>query len=259
MKNDSKLVAVGSVWDSNNYGRFEVVEYLDCTNVFVRFIDTGFLTKANSTSIRAGRVKDKLLPSVHGFGFIGDGGYKPSVGGVHTKPYTLWVGMLQRCYSEAFRRKNPTYKDCEVCDDWHNFQIFAEWFYENYPDDGCKLELDKDLKSTGNKIYSEVNCMFVPQFINAFIIDAGASRGGCMIGVSWHGVKGKFMSRCNNSIENKVEHLGAFDREIDAHLAWRKRKSELAYELAMTQNRDEVKQALLNWKDALDSNEIHQY
>lgn len=252
-------VTVGSVWASKNYGFFEVIEYLGCNEIFVRFKKTGFVAKVNSGSIISGRVKDKLLPSVHGVGFVGDGKHKPSSGGIHTKPYIAWVGILQRCYSEKFKAKSPTYKDCTVCEEWHNFQNFAEWFYSNYPKDGRVLEIDKDLKSIGNKIYSPGKCLLVPQPVNTFIIDTGASRGNSMIGVSWHKSKGKFVSRCNNSIKNKVEHLGHFDNEIDAHLAWRKRKSELAYELAMIQDKEEVKKALLNWKEALDNKLIHPY
>lgn len=254
-----RKITVGSVWESKSYGKFKIVEYFDYYNVKVKFLFTGFVTRANSSSIRAGSVKDKLLPSVHGVGFVGDGEFRPSHNGMHTKPYILWICMLQRCYSHKCSIKNPTYKDCTVCDEWHNYQNFASWYKENYPTDGKCYQLDKDMKVIGNKVYSPDTCMFVSQVVNVFTIDAGASRGDCLIGVSWHKVKGKFISRCNNPITGKVEQLGAFNTELSAHTAWRERKSELAYELAMVQGREEVKQALLNWKEALDNNLIHPY
>ncbi len=35
--------------------------------------------------------------------------------GKKTHVYSRWVGMLQRCYSQQFTDKNPTYSGCSVC------------------------------------------------------------------------------------------------------------------------------------------------
>ena len=69
--------------------------------------------------------------------------------------------MLQRCYSKHHRHVYKTYQDCTVDSEWHNFQNFAEWFYINYPKDGKKYQLDKDIKKKGNRVYAEDNCIFV--------------------------------------------------------------------------------------------------
>ncbi|AAW67498.1 hypothetical protein [Listonella phage phiHSIC] len=205
--------------------------------------------------MRDGRVKDRLARSVCGVGFIGDGMYQPTVNGKMSKVYSCWNSMLGRCYDENLRHKHPTYKDCTVCDEWHNFQNFAEWHEANYPKDGKSYQLDKDLKVIGNKDYSPEKCMFVSVEINHFTIDSGASRGKYMIGVCKSGEK--LIAQCSNPITGEHEYLGLFDNELKAHLAWRNRKSWMAYELAMIQGREEVKQALLNWKRALDNFEIH--
>ena len=42
--------------------------------------------------------------------------------------------------------------------EWHNFQVFAKWFDENYMEG---FQLDKDIKIEGNKIYSSGTCLFV--------------------------------------------------------------------------------------------------
>ena len=41
--------------------------------------------------------------------------------------YGKWVNMLQRCYSELYHDKFPTYKDCTVCEEWKYFSKFKKW------------------------------------------------------------------------------------------------------------------------------------
>ncbi|ALY07069.1 hypothetical protein VmeM32_00078 [Vibrio phage vB_VmeM-32] len=167
--------------------------------------------------------------------------------------------MLGRCYDSKIQEKQPTYIDCSVCDEWHYFQNFATWYYDNYPKDGIseKYQLDKDLKVNGNKIYSPETCLFVSHAVNLFTTDHGSARGDYLIGVSWNKATQKFMAYCSNPFTRKLEYLGLFTNELEAHHAWRKRKSELAYELAMVQTNEEVKKAILNWKKNLDDNLIH--
>lgn len=254
MKSNPKLVEVGSVWESKNYGSFEVIYHGGYLDVTVRFLATGFETKVRASNIRSGEVKDKLLPSVYGVGFFGVGGY---IG--NSKHYQAWHSMMQRAYSSKFHDKQNTYRGVTVCDEWHNFQVFAKWFEENYPNDGSSYDIDKDLKIIGNKVYSTETCMFVSRVVNGFATDHGSARGDCLIGVYFCKSRRKFQSYCNDPSSGGRVFLGWFSDETLAHLAWRKRKSEFAYELAMIQDREEVKQALLNWKDALDSNKIHPY
>lgn len=196
---------------------------------------------------------------VCGVGVCDSGNYKASEGGVATLEYISWRNMIYRCYSEKYQSTRPTYIGCSVCDEWLSFQNFAKWFATNSPNDNKKYHIDKDLKVTNNRVYSPECCIFVPPKVNSFILDGGLKSTGALVGVDWRGSIDRFRARCGNPITGKKEHIGYFDSEINAHLAWRKRKSELAYELAMAQDRDEVKQALLNWKDALDSNKIHPY
>ena len=76
--------------------------------------------------------------------------------------------MLGRCYNEYNLKRRPTYKGCEVCDEWLNFQNFAEWFDNNYYTiDNEAVCLDKDILIKGNKTYSPEACVFVPITINS--------------------------------------------------------------------------------------------
>lgn len=84
--------------------------------------------------------------------------------------YTLWNGMLYRCYSESFHKKQNTYRECYVCDRWLKLSNFVEdivkidnyEYWLNNPNQ--KIALDKDIKSNGkNKCYCLSECLFVSQ------------------------------------------------------------------------------------------------
>lgn len=75
--------------------------------------------------------------------------------------------MLNRCCSGKLHKRESTYINCKVCDEWLNFQNFSEWFKNNYYEvEGQRMELDKDILNKGNKIYSPNTCIFVPHNIN---------------------------------------------------------------------------------------------
>jgi hypothetical protein len=148
----------GNIFDSNNFGKFEVMEYINSFNVVIKFIDTGFVTISEAGAIRNGQVKDLLVPVVYGVGYMGVGDYKSSIKRKPTEAYMSWKRMLARCYCPKNQNRSPTYIGCIVSDDWHNFQNFAKWFDKNYI---VGYHLDKDIKVEGNKIYSESTCMFV--------------------------------------------------------------------------------------------------
>ena len=154
---------VGKVCKSKSSGDFKIVKYNNTANVEIRFLKTGFETVTQLVNIRNGNVKDRYLPSVFGIGVLGTK-YPSKVNGVQTKEYDLWQSMLQRCYSDSFKKKYPTYEGCEVSDNFKSYEYFYEWCNEQIgfgnDGDGNPFQLDKDLLSKGNKIYSETTCVF---------------------------------------------------------------------------------------------------
>ncbi len=250
---EKRKIVPGSVWDSNNYGKFKVLAWDGYKDITIEFLDTGFITKTRSESIASGSVKDKLKRSVFGFGYIGDGEFSTK----DKKAYSRWSGILKRCYSDDYQIKKPTYKGCTVCDDWLNFQNFAEWFYLNYPDDGDDYQIDKDLKVIGNKIYSPKTCMFVSSVVNSFTSDHGGARGELLIGACATKSPFLFSASCCNPFTGKQEQYRGFRSEIDAHMAWRSRKAEIAYELAMMQKSKDAMDSILRWRMLLIENKIH--
>lgn len=155
--------------------------------------------------------------------------------------YKRWQGMLQRCYSKTAKIKFPSYVDCSISSDWLIFSNFKQWMERQ---DWNGKELDKDLLVEGNRVYSSEYCVFITQGVNAFLTDRASCRGDHPIGVSFDVVRGKFKSYCRNPFTDKLETIGYFYDDKLAHLAWRKRKNELANQLADLQPDSRVANAL---------------
>lgn len=156
--------------------------------------------------------------------------------------YRAWQSMLMRCYSVRYQERQPTYISCTVSENWLTFSNFRSWMAAQ---DWEGQQLDKDLLFEGNKIYSAKTCVFVSQMVNKFANDRGAARGEWLIGVYWNKPTEKFLAQCSNPFTKEREHLGLFTTEQEAHNAWRKRKLELAHELAAIQTDERVAKALI--------------
>lgn len=222
-------IKVGDRFESNNFGWFEVIEYNSYTDVVVKFEQTGCIVKKQAGDIRRGQVKDYLLPLIYGVGYTGKGTYRTSLRGKLTAEYSRWFGILDRCYSERFQEKNPAYKGCSVCKEWHNFQVFAEYYEDNHKEG---YHLDKDLLFKGNRVYSPETCVFVPPCLNGFILSCGSARGEYKVGVYLNmGSKtNPYKSQISNTVNGKQIHLGLFPTEQLAHQAWLTAKLSQALE-----------------------------
>jgi len=155
--------------------------------------------------------------------------------------YMKWNSMLQRCYSEKFLEKYPTYRGFSVCQEWLTFSNFKAWMKKQ---DWERKHLDKDILFPGNKIYSPSTCVFIDPKVNTFITESNASRGEWLIGVCWHKAANKFISMCRDG-SGKRKHLGLFDTELESHKAWVEYKLKLAYQLAAEQSDERIAQALI--------------
>ena len=233
---------VGKVYKSKSSGDFKVLKYNDRANVEIQFLKTGFETVARLNHIRNGEVKDPYSPSVYGIGVVGTK-YPSRVNGVHTKEYVLWNNMLMRCYSDTYQKKHPTYKGCEVSDNFKSYEYFYEWCHNKIGFDndgnGNPFQLDKDLLVKGNKVYSENTCVFIPSGINSLLTKSTASRGEHLIGVYWSKTANAFVARVNKS-KRGSEYLGLFKTEIEAFNAYKQAKENYIKELAN------------KWKDKID-------
>ena len=229
---------VGKVCKSNSSGDCKVMKYNDKTNVEIQFINTGYEAVVELGNIRNGKVKDPYVPSVCGVGVSGTK-YPITVNGVKTKEYELWRDMLKRCYSDKYQKKYPTYKGCEVSDNFKSYEYFYEWCNKQIGFGMADFELDKDLLIKGDKVYSENTCVFIPAEINSLLTKCTASRGAYLIGVCWHKRDKVFMATVGKS-KGKREHLGYFKTELEAFKAYKKAKEAI------------VKEQAEKWKDRID-------
>ena len=233
---------VGKILKSKNFGDFKILKYNNSRNVDIQFINTGFETSSQLEHIKNGNVKDPYVASVHGVGIAG-AKYPITINGVHTKEYELWCNMLKRCYSDTYQKKQPTYKGCEVSDNFKSYEYFYEWCHKQIgfgvDGNGNSFQLDKDLLVKGNKVYSETICVFLPNEINSLLTKRTASRGEYLIGVSWSETNKAFIARVNKNT-GKSKHLGYFKTELEAFNAYKTAKESYIKELAN------------KWKDRID-------
>ena len=172
---------------------------------------------------------------VYGKG-INDKTRPTKVDGKMVKEYKLWESMLRRCFSEKEQTRRPTYKVCNVSDNFLCYSFFYDWCHEQVGfgkvgEKGRLWCLDKDLLFVDNKTYSETNCVFVPHEINLFFIDSGAKRGDYPVGVNFDKASGKFKAQCN--VNCKQKHLGLFNTPEEAFTVYKPFKEALCKQLAL--------------------------
>lgn len=212
---------IGQTFINNEGCIGTIVDIKHRNEVYVVFNDYMEPKKCQFGNIKSGEVKNPYHPSVCGVGYLGQGPYKACErkqnGKVQqTKCYEKWQAMLQRCYDAEFHDRYPTYKKCRVCKEWHNFQNFAEWFYNNYYEvPGCKMELDKDILNANNTVYGPDTCVFVPKDIN--ILFEKGSRKRITTGVTTYGKR--FRAKLGKIV------IGVYDNEYDAWLAYKNFKT----------------------------------
>ena len=179
-------------------------------------------------------------------------GYRPS-GKYNTShpAHNLWLRMLGRCYCKKSLVENPSYLDVDVCEEWHNFQVFAEWA-NNQPNAFKEgFQLDKDLTIKGSKIYSPETCSFVPREINSITMTRKGDRGELPIGVCLQ--HGKYKTKISKF--NSVVDLGLYDTPLEAFLVYKEAKESHIKALASIW-RDyistEVYNSLMTWEINID-------
>ena len=221
---------IGKVYKSKLSGDFKVLKYNNSKDVVIEFLKTGYETSVELGNIRNGEIKDPYAHSVCGVGAIGNK-YPSTINGVHTKEYALWADMLRRCYSDSFKKKQPTYEGCEVSNKFKSYEYFYEWCNKQIGFGVKGWQLDKDLLIKGNKVYSENTCVFTPSEINSLLINCTATRGEHLIGVCWSKTANAFKATVRKS-KGKQEYLGCFKTELEAFKAYKKAKEAIVKEQA---------------------------
>lgn len=165
------------------------------------------------------------------------------VNGVKTTcPYfTVWNGMLMRCYSTDFHTKHPTYSNCEVEPSWLVFSNFRRWMETQ---DWKDKALDKDILVKGNKVYSATTCVFIPLALNNLFLLNAKKRGKYKLGVTWDSFSKSFKTQI--AIDGKNLHLGRFKTEEEAHQTYLLAKINYIHSIANKSENFSIREALLH-------------
>jgi hypothetical protein len=152
-----------------------------------------------------------------------DGKYHAMVSRKPVKNYLSWQGMLRRCYDKKWQTRNPTYFGCSVSENFKSYSYYHEWCLNQIGFNGLDFQLDKDLLCKGNKVYSEDNCVFLPQEINKLLTTRKAVRGELPIGVSLSKDTSGFKSQGSFGTFHK-KYLGYFPTAKEAFMRYRQVK-----------------------------------
>lgn len=225
LKNRESLV--GQVFSTKQYGDVTVVRYYNNQHLTVEFQQTGTLCSARLANLHKGKLADPFAERkaklIRGNGYPGIGKFRQVS---HTDAYDLWSNMLNRCYNPDMRKNTESYKGCTVCEEWLNFQNFADWYYKQIREPGYSL--DKDILLKGNRLYHPDRCAMIPPNINILFASRKAGRGQYPIGVYYAKdcTRNPFTARCSDGTGRSV-YLGAFPSQAEAFHAYKAYKENL--------------------------------
>lgn len=225
-----KATRIGQRRQNNNGSWMTIIEYNNARDLTVKF-DTGYIaTHKDYTSFKLGSIKDMLFPVVSDIGYLGIGNYTTSVNHQKTLSYKKWVDIIHRCYRNSLN--TLAYQECTVCDEWKNYQNFAQWFEENYYEvPNITMSIDKDIIKKKNKIYCPEYCCFLPRNLNAIFERLNVcKRGKYPVGVSFSRVVKKFEAYTHKN--GKKIHLGFYHTPKEAFYVYKEYKESYIRDMA---------------------------
>ena len=212
---------IGDIFITNDGCEAFVVEIIGAKCVIEYMEPVVYRKLVYRANLEKGEAKNDYKPTLYGIGYTGHGAFgRLSKHPMQKIASKTWVNMMTRCYFEEFHKRQKSYIGATVSEEWHNFQNFAAWMSS---DESCYVEgfaLDKDLLSNGeSKIYSKDTCIFIPRWLNSFIISepqCDSTTGHRGITVSSR--NGKFLLRMSDKMSEsyKYKHMGTFETLEDA-------------------------------------------
>ena len=202
--------------------RMTIAQWFDCDHLIIVFEDgcVREITSCGNARWDKGNIRSYNCPTVYGKGYLGGDYYNYSK---DKFVYKTWNHMLERCYTEKYHQLFPTYMGCEVCEEWLNFQNFAQWYYDNLWLDLKNSKLDKDILFKHNKIYSPQTCVIVDNRINCLFTKNDKNRGDLPIGVTEdcrsHSIRA-FLYNTNGKRTTKYVNPSTNNRELDIQIAF---------------------------------------
>lgn len=215
---EKKTALVGTKCTNKCNETATIVDYINTFNITL-MLDNGYKFNTYQSQLNKHNWQTPYSKVVCNLGYHGVGKYDIQKDKV---AYSHWLNMFKRCYATDYSKKSRfrAYKDCTICEEWHNFQNFAQWYYDNMWECDQILSVDKDILQKGNKIYSPTNCVLVTTQINNLFIKSDCIRGKYPIGVS------KEDNRKSYRVKLKSKMVGSFPTIEEAFLKYKELKEK---------------------------------
>ena len=242
-------IKVGDVLTTNKGSLFEIIEIKNSRNISIKFLDKfNYIKTVTRGSIKSGFISNPYFPTVYRRGYLGVGYYKRSVNSKDLRVYKIWSSMLARCYNIKNNRFN-SYGGIgiNVCEEWHNFQKFAGWYYTQNFSENPEYQLDKDILGENEKQYSPKFCRFIPYELNSMLSNTRKKEKAIPVGVSYDKVKKKYKAQFGKTF------LGLYDDIDTAFYKYRDYKEKYIYDKANEYYAEgkickDIKEGLLKYK-----------
>lgn len=215
---------LGEIRNNNSGTPMKIIAYRTADDIDVEFLDDHHYIKEHNNyhNFKVGGIKNPYDKDLYGVGYIGVGNYMAFDNGKMSAQYRAWSGMLERCYS--YPKKYPAYVPCVVCDEWHDYQVCAEWFDENKYTVNERLHIDKDILFPNCNLYSPPTCLLVPQRINMLFMNKPNDRG------LPNGIR--FTNSGRYSAKYNGKDIGTYDTLEEAYANYAKAKEKKIKEVA---------------------------
>ena len=225
----------------------QIIRYKNNNDIDIEFEDGTIIKNRGYQQFKKGNIVNPYYPVLYGVGFLGN--TKSREDGEYKKSYLTWRNMLSRCYNKEYHKNKPTYINCEVCKEWHCFEIFEKWYKDNiYTIDEESIQLDKDIMVKGNKIYSPDTCIFTPSIINCLFVKCSNNENS-FLGVNYNKKYDNYYVRVN--VKGKKKHVGVYNTKEEAFIAYKQFKENYIKSVA-DEYKDKIPKklydALYNWK-----------
>ena len=140
--------------------------------------------------------------------------YIRSHGLTHNKWYSVWGGIIGRCYKPQNKSyKNYGARGITVCEEWLDITTFIAWAEATHPNiEGVSLDrIDND------KGYSPENCRWADRTTQNTNQRMREDNTSGVKGVYYHKSIGKWVASIG--VESKLKHIGSFKTLEEAVLA----------------------------------------
>lgn len=160
--------------------------------------------------------------------------------------YQKWAEILHRVKYQPSLELEPTYKKVSISPEWQRFSSFKRWMKKQ---NWHGKELDKDILSGAEKIYSPETCCFIDHELNMLICMERNTPRHLPVGVYAMKQTKKYMAACR--FKGKSRYIGLFETVHQARHAYLEYKAILIKKYAYQQPDKRIAEGLLRHAEIL--------